>query len=131
MSKAYTYLITLVTLLVLDGVWLGVVSRGFYRKYLDFLMRDGFVWWPAVLFYFIYSAAICILVVWPYSSKGVAYSLGLGAVLGLAAYGAYDLTNHAIVKNWPWQVTLVDLVWGMLVTALTAAVVVGLIRAMK
>jgi uncharacterized membrane protein len=41
-----------------------------------------------------------------------------GALFGLVTYATYDLTNLATLRDWPLQVTLVDLIWG---TALTAA----------
>ncbi len=48
-------------------------------------------------------------------------AIGYGAVLGLAAYGTYDITNLAVLKGWPVIVTVVDMVWGTLVTAACAA----------
>jgi uncharacterized membrane protein len=46
----------------------------------------------------------------------------LGGALGLVAYGTYDLTNYATLKNWPLTVTLVDLTWGAAVTAAGATI---------
>jgi uncharacterized membrane protein len=43
-------------------------------------------------------------------------------VLGLMAYGAYDLTNQATINGWPTIMTLVDIGWGISVTALTSLV---------
>jgi uncharacterized membrane protein len=43
-----------------------------------------------------------------------------GALLGLVAYGTYDLTNQATLKDWPWVVTLTDLAWGAFVTGAAA-----------
>ena len=45
----------------------------------------------------------------------------LGAVLGLAAYGTYDITNMATLKNWPTTMSLVDMVWGTILTAVCSA----------
>ncbi len=41
----------------------------------------------------------------------------LGALFGLITYATYDLTNLATVKDWPWVVTVVDLLWGCILTA--------------
>ena len=46
-----------------------------------------------------------------------------GALLGLFAYATYDLTNMATLREWPIAITIVDIAWGMLVTA--AAAVAG------
>ena len=37
--------------------------------------------------------------------------------LGLVAYGTYDITNLATLRDWPVAVTVIDLAWG---TALSA-----------
>ena len=44
-------------------------------------------------------------------------ALLLGAFFGPVTYATYDLTNHATVKNWPWIVTVVDLCWGLVLSA--------------
>ena len=44
-----------------------------------------------------------------------------GAVLGLVAYGTYDLTNMATLKQWSVKITLIDMAWGSFVTAVTAS----------
>jgi uncharacterized membrane protein len=54
--------------------------------------------------------------------KSFMMAIGRGALLGLIAYGAYDFTNHATLAKWPVQVTVVDLLWGICVTALASAV---------
>jgi uncharacterized membrane protein len=40
-----------------------------------------------------------------------------GAFFGLVTYSTYDLTNLATLKDWPLIVTVVDLVWGMVLSA--------------
>ena len=34
---------------------------------------------------------------------------------GLVTYATYDLTNYATIKDWPFAVTIVDIIWGMFV----------------
>ena len=46
----------------------------------------------------------------------------LGALFGFFAYATYDFTNLATVKNWPVLVTVVDLIWGTVLTGSVAAV---------
>jgi uncharacterized membrane protein len=45
-----------------------------------------------------------------------------GAIFGFVAYATYDLTNLATLKDWPLAITIIDLVWGTLLTASTAFV---------
>jgi uncharacterized membrane protein len=47
-------------------------------------------------------------------------ALIMGMLLGLFAYGTYDLTNLAIIRNWPWQLSLVDMAWGGVLTGIAA-----------
>jgi uncharacterized membrane protein len=49
------------------------------------------------------------------------YAVSTVAFFGLIAYATYDLTNLATLKGWPVAVTVVDLCWGMVLTASVAA----------
>ena len=121
------YALTLASFLVLDGIWLGLVARGLYRRELGALLAADVRWGAALLFYLIYVAGLLALVVVPNRGGSVLHAALLGGVFGLCAYAAYDLTNLATLARWPVTVTAVDLVWGTAVTA--AAAVSGLFAA--
>ncbi len=122
MRQVYLYLICLGTFLVLDLLWLGVIARGFYREQLNPLMADSTNWLAAVLFYLLFVAGLLVFVVNPAVERGsLAWSLGLGFLFGVITYGTYDLTNLATLAGWPLKVTLVDLVWGGVLSALVSA----------
>lgn len=73
----------------------------------------------AAAFYLVYSYAILILAAAPAARDASAVrAIMLGGLLGLAAYGTYDMTNLATLKGWPVSVAVVDTIWG---TCLTAA----------
>lgn len=111
-----------VTMLVLDGIWLSLMASRLYKPELGGLLRDKFLPAPAVLFYIIYLGGIAILAVWPAIAAGRwTVALGRGAVLGFVAYATYDLTNLATLRGWSLPVTLADLAWGTILTALAAA----------
>ena len=118
------YLRTLLALLVLDGIWLGSTSQTIYAVYLKHLMGDTAVIWPALLFYPVYALTVTMLVVLPTvrAGKGTGHAFLMGAVLGLGAYGAYDFTNQATLRDWPLVITVVDLAWGTFVTGTGAAI---------
>ena len=42
------------------------------------------------------------------------------ALFGLITYATYDLTNLATVKDWPLVITIVDLIWGMVLTTIVS-----------
>ncbi len=110
----------LVTILVLDGLWLGLIAKDFYQREMGSLLAEQVRVLPAIAFYALYPAALVFLTVMTPPSGWPAAAVR-GAVLGLAAYGAYDLTNLAIVKDWPIRISLVDWAWGGLIGAAAAA----------
>ncbi|KQS67937.1 hypothetical protein ASG39_06250 [Rhizobium sp. Leaf371] len=121
-----TYLIayagTLLSFLVVDAVWLGVVARTFYRDQLGDLMSPQPNLAVAAVFYLFFAVAIVILAVLPGLRAGsLMTTIGYGAVLGLAAYGTYDITNLSTLRNWPAMLSVVDMIWGTFLTALGAA----------
>ena len=103
--------------LAIDFVWLAVVARGFYRRQLGFLLSDQPNWWAAFAFYLLFVAGLLLFAVVPGIQAGsLRRTLLLGGLFGLVTYATYDLTNLATVKNWPWVVTLVDMVWGVVLS---------------
>ena len=110
----------LVTILVLDGLWLGVIAQDLYKREMGSLLADQVRVLPAVVFYALYPAALVFLTVMT-EPGGWRAAAVRGAVLGLAAYGAYDLTNMAIVRDWPIRISLIDWAWGGAIGAAAAA----------
>jgi uncharacterized membrane protein len=47
----------------------------------------------------------------------------LGGLLGLVAYGTYELTNFATIRNWTLQITVIDIAYGIVASAIVAAAV--------
>ena len=102
--------------------------RVLYRPLLGGLLRDGFLLAPAVLFYLIYTVGIVVFAISPEFASGRWAAAGLrGAFLGLFGYAVYDLTNQATLRDWPLAVTVADLIWGTLLTAVAA--IAGLLAA--
>lgn len=109
---------TLVAFFAIDMLWLGLVARSFYRQHLGFLLSPNVNWVAALLFYLLFIAGILVFVVLPgLKADSLRTTLLYGAFFGLVTYATYDLTNLATVKQWPLIVTVVDLLWGMVLTA--------------
>ena len=120
---------TAVFLLAIDAVWLGLVARGFYARQLGDLMLDQPRLSIAAIFYVMYSAVVVLLASAPaFRSGSLQDALMLGAILGFAAYGTYDITNLSTLKNWPLMMSLVDMAWGTLLTTAAAAVGFWMLR---
>lgn len=118
---AKLYLSSLAVFLAIDFVWLGFVARDFYKKNLGYLLAEQPNWFAAGLFYLLFVAALNVFVVAPaLQAQSFVRAVVLGALFGLTTYATYDLTNHATVRDWPWIVTVVDLIWGTVLSALVA-----------
>lgn len=109
-------------LAVLDAVWLGSMAGLFYRPQLAGLMADDLVWWAAILFYLLYGAGVTLFVLRPAIAAGRSPGVTMlhGAAFGLVAYGTYDLTSQTVLRDWPVIVTIVDMLWGAVLTALAS-----------
>lgn len=117
-------------ILIIDAIWLGAVAKNFYRDQLGGLMADKIKLPVAALFYIFYSGAAVLLASAPAVrlDAGIWTAVLLGAVLGFAAYGAYDFTNLATIRDWPVMLTIVDLVWGTVLTATVSAAGFAVLR---
>lgn len=130
MNYLIAYLATLIPLIVLDALWLLIVAKQFYAEQLGFLFTKSINLTPISFFYPLYALGLLLLVVLPaLGAASWVEALWRGALLGLVAYAAYDLTNQATIAGWPLTVTLVDMAWGMTVTALTSVIAYFLITA--
>ena len=115
----------LVTMLVMDLVWIQLVMKNLYQTHVPQLLR-GFPGPIAVdplatlLVYLIMLGGLFFLAVKP--SVDWQDAMVHGAVAGCFSYGTFALTNHAIFKDWNWMLTLFDLSWGTVMMAVVAAV---------
>lgn len=117
-----TYISILVAYLVLDGIWLGIVAKDAYLESMQGMLREEYPLAPWITFYVMYSFAILWLVVLPNikNTTSAKQTLFSGAVLGMASYGTYNLTNFAIIEGWQLSITVKDWLWGITVTTLSS-----------
>jgi uncharacterized membrane protein len=112
------YLIALPVFFVIDMVWLVVVAKDFYREQIGFLMKPEINWYAAIIFYLLFIAGLVAFVISPAVEKhSWLHALFYGALFGLITYATYDLTNLSTLKDWPVLITVIDLVWGMVLSA--------------
>ncbi len=118
------FIATLLAFLLLDLIWLTQFAIGMFQRTIGSLLRASPSIPAIVAFYLIFAAALTALAVMPGIERGsILEAAWRSAVLGLAAYATYDLTNYATLKDWPLSVALMDLAWGTF--ASTAAGVLG------
>jgi uncharacterized membrane protein len=112
------YLITLPVFFAIDMIWLGFIAKNFYREHLGQLLTPNVNWTAAIIFYLLFISGLVVFVISPAIEKqSWVYALAFGAFFGLITYATYDLTNLATLKDWSLTVTLVDLLWGMFLSA--------------
>lgn len=115
------YAATTVIFFVLDFIWLSS-ALGFYRERLGSLLLNKPQLGYAAGFYLLYVAGIVALAVNPSLNSGNwVNALIAGAILGLVAYGTYDMTNLSTLRGWSLTVSLVDMAWGTVLTATAAS----------
>src|SRR5215203_3159097 len=117
--------------MVLDGVWLGVLLKDFYRDQLAPIVRlaaGGIApnWPAAIVVCALLGTGIALFVVPPAST--IPSAAGYGALFGLVAYGVYDFTHCSTLRQWPFVLTLADAAWPAAASAVAAVVVRSVVR---
>jgi uncharacterized membrane protein len=103
-------------------LWLGLIAKAMYQQAIGHLMAAQPKLLPASAFYVLYAAGLMIFAVMPHAGDaGWSKAVLTGALFGFFAYATYDLSNLATLRNWPVDLTLVDMAWGTLLSAAAAA----------
>jgi len=122
MKYAAAYATTLVVMLLVDLPWITVIAKSMYREGIGHLMADSANLPAAVAFYLIYVFGLIWFGLAPHAmDPGVSKTAASAALFGFIAYATYDLTNLALLRDWPLRMTLIDLAWGALVSAVSTA----------
>nr|WP_314435188.1 DUF2177 family protein [uncultured Brevundimonas sp.] len=127
MNTAIAYGLTLIVFAVIDTAWLGSMGDRIYRPLIGSMLADNFRLTPAIVFYALYAAGLTVFAVLPgLSDGGWKKALLWGGLFGLFAYGTYDLTNLATLKTWSVKLTLIDMTWGVCVSAVSSGIACAL-----
>lgn len=121
MQIVILYVVTALVFLALDAVMLTRVLRPLFERHLGDALVDGLRLGPAVAFYLFYVGGLLYFVSLPaLRADAPLQALLGGAVLGAMAYGTYEFTNFATLRDWHWQMVIVDVLWGAVLTGLSA-----------
>ena len=116
-----------VLFLLVDMIWLLWLGRNFYVSEIGELLRQPPNLAAAAAFYLLYVTGLMIMVIWPAAqAESVTQGLIYGALLGLVAYGTYDLTNLAVLKGFTVKIALIDMAWGTILTGGVSALTVAI-----
>jgi uncharacterized membrane protein len=116
-----SYLTLVVSLVVLDGLWIFGFMRGLYEREIGALLKSEPSWIAVLVFYTGYAFGIYYLAVAPaLKQRAMRVAVVNGAVLGGIAYGVFAITNYSVIQGWSLALVVADVGWGIVVTALTA-----------
>lgn len=119
MQIATLYIATTLIFLILDALMLRFHMQPLFARHLGPLLAENICWVPAVLFYLGYIAGLVYLVSLPALKTGSAIVIP-AAIIGAMAYGTYEFTSYAIMKDWHISMLMTDFVWGTVLTAVSA-----------
>jgi uncharacterized membrane protein len=115
------YIVSLAAFFTIDMLWLGVVARSLYQQQLGFLMTTSPNWFVAIVFYLLFILGLLVFVVLPgLGANSLKTTLLRATLFGLITYATYDLTNLATLKDWPALLSVVDLIWGTILSVLVS-----------
>ena len=115
------YALTVPVFFIIDLIWLGIVAKGFYQNNLRYILRPDVNWAAAIIFYLIYIVGIIIFAVLPGIARNSWPHTALwGALYGFFTYATYELTNLALLKDWPLNIVIVDILWGVVLCTAVA-----------
>ena len=115
------YLVAVFIFFVVDMIWLGIIAKNLYRNNLKGLLRDKPNWGAAVIFYLLFIIGIIIFAVAPaIRNDSLLTAVLYGGLFGFFTYATYDLTNYATLKNWPFNIVIIDIIWGMVLTGIVS-----------
>lgn len=121
MKLVVGYVLTALVFFAIDLLWLGVVARDLYARFLGHLLADKVKWAAAIIFYLLFIVGIFIFAILPAVDRGSAgHALLMGALFGFFTYATYDLTNLATLQGWPLGIVFIDIAWGMVLTGAVA-----------
>jgi len=112
-----------ITLIAIDLVWLLGIAKSLYRDDMGDLMASEPKLMAGLAFYLLYALGATIFVTIPALSKqSLVYALQYGALFGFFCYMTYDLTNLAVIRDFPTRLAFIDMAWGSFVTALSSGI---------
>ena len=118
---AKVYCLTLLVFLAVDFLWLGLIAKGLYQRYVGHLFSEQVNWAAAFLFYFLFVLGLMVFVIYPaIKASAMTQALWMGMLFGLVAYATFDLTNLALLRGWPTTITVVDILWGIVLSGIVS-----------
>ena len=118
MTYIYQYFIAILVFLGIDAIWLMFIAKSFYAKNIGHLLAEKPNLVAAFIFYLLNIIGLVIFAINPAIQKNsLINAIIFGALFGFFTYSTYDLTNLATLKDWPLIVSVIDIIWGTILSA--------------
>ncbi|MDK3018594.1 DUF2177 family protein [Pseudodonghicola flavimaris] len=115
------YLVTAVVFFGLDMIGIRLLIRPVFDRHIGDLLASPPRLLPAAVFYLCYIAGLMWFVSVPALKEASPLQALLGgAILGALCYGTYEFTSYAVMRDWSAQQVITDLLWGTLLTGVSA-----------
>lgn len=119
----YTWFAMAGSFLIIDLLWLGVISKNIYKNQIGSFMRETPNWPATIIFYALFIVGVMIFCVLPAIEKNsLNHAIIYGGLFGFFTYMTYELTNLAVLKNWPLGIVFIDIIWGTFLTCIIGTV---------
>lgn len=116
------YAASFVLFILVDFLWLGWVAQSFYHRQLGDLLSQRVNWTAAIAFYLIYIVGLMVFAISPALGRGsLSAALVMGGLYGFFTYATYELTNYALIRDWPAALVPVDIAWGVVLCVIVSA----------
>lgn len=116
------YIATMLVMFMLDVVWLSVLAKPMYQQGIGHLMATKPNLMFAALFYLVFVLGLMWFAIAPNRHEmGVKNTFIAAAIFGFFVYASYDLTNLALLKDWPLGLSVIDIAWGTLLSGISAS----------
>ncbi len=117
------FFIVLILLAVIDFPWIGIIYAKEYTRVIESVQKQKFVvrYLGGLI---VYIAIALIIVGWVIprlqqkSKVSFLDCLLYGGLLGGLVYAVFDFTNYALFTNWTLKTSIIDTVWGLVLTTL-------------
>jgi uncharacterized membrane protein len=126
---ATAYGVTFLAFVLIDVPYLMTAGVPMFRAVLGEVLLQEPRLAPAILFYLLFPAGIVYFAGRPALADGSLVTAAVkGAAFGFFAYMTYELTNHATLRLWSWNLVVLDTLWGTFLTAASAVIGVAVAR---
>ena len=130
--QALKYIVLfLVVCVAIDSIWL-IGNKKAHHEQIERvqhapLKADGI----AAAGFYVLAAIMFFLIVVKIAGNDPKKAMIYGALLGLAMYGTFDLTNKALFKDYTWKYAISDTLWGTFAISAASGATVWLMNKLK